>query len=364
MAMQRKHNFGPGPSTIPLEILKKISGDIIEYNHLGISILELSHRSNDFTWILEKAKHLVKKLMSLDDHYEVLFLQGGASIHFAMIPLNFNSKKAKAAYLDTGMWALKASKEAAKIRDITIVASSKKDHYNHIPKDYSVDPLCDYLHFTSNNTAYGTQFHHLPKSNVPLICDMTSDIFSRKMDFSKFDLIYAGTQKNIGIAGLGLVIIKKSFLENKFPIFQIPSYLNYREHIKNKNLFNTPNIFGIYVAMLTLKWIDSLGGLLAFEKINKKKAKILYQEIDRNKLFVGTCLKEDRSNMNITFRFNTLEEEKLTLKFDQAAIKHNIIGIKGHRLVGGYRVSLYNGLPMESLRALISMMKEFEKNHN
>jgi phosphoserine aminotransferase len=353
-----KHNFSPGPSYLDEGVLLKAKEALSNYKNLGVSILELSHRSSEFQEILQKSKSLVKKLMNLDENYEILFLSGGASLHFAMIPLNFLNKKA--GYIDTGRWSSKAIEEAKKLEKVEIVASSKDQNYAYIPKIKG--PFRgDYLHFTSNNTVYGTQFGTLPNYKADFVCDMTSDIFSRELDFSKFSFIYAGTQKNLGIVGLSLVIIKKEFLEKSKT--SLPSYLSYEAHIKEKNLLNTPNVFGIYMALLSLEWID-LKGLKEVEKQNKEKANLLYNEIDRNSFFEGICKKENRSMSNAVFKFKSENlKEKFSFKFEQMAKEANIIGIKGHRSVGNYRASLYNFIKKTSVEVLINLMQEFEKKY-
>ncbi|XOD66606.1 MAG: 3-phosphoserine/phosphohydroxythreonine transaminase [Flavobacteriales bacterium Tduv] len=352
----KKHNFGAGPCILPQQVLEKSAQAILHFNHLGLSLLEISHRSKDFTAVMEHARALVKDIMQLGDEYSVLFLQGGASLQFIMVPYNLLRVDGQAAYLDTGTWAFGAIKEAKKFNRVEVVASSKEEKYVSIPKTYEVPSGADYFHYTSNNTIYGTQFKTIPKVDVPLVCDMSSDIFSRQMDFSRFDLIYAGAQKNIGSAGATLVVVKKEILGKTGR--DIPSYLNYQIQIDKESMLNTPGVFAVYVSMLTLEWIKDQGGVQAIEKRNREKAQLLYDEIDRNSLFRGVASVEDRSNMNVTF---VLTKQELFRVFDEMWKRAGIIGLNGHRSVGGYRASMYNALPIESVRVLVDLMKYFEK---
>jgi phosphoserine aminotransferase len=352
----KKHNFSAGPCILPQEVLKKASDAILNFNNLNLSLIEISHRSKDFVEVMENARNLVKELLNLPEGYSVLFLQGGASLEFLMSAYNLLKIDGKAAYLDTGTWSSKAIKEAKKLGDIEIVASSKDKGYNYIPKNYEVPSKVDFFHCTSNNTIFGTQIKNFPKTDSLLVCDMSSDIFSRQLDFSKFDLIYAGAQKNMGPAGTTLVIVKDEILGKTGR--DIPSMLDYQVHISKDSMFNTPSVYAVYVSMLTLEWLKNLGGIPAIEKINEAKAALLYAEIDRNPLFKGYANKEDRSLMNVTFNL-TNEAHKET--FDKIWNAAGIVGIKGHRSVGGYRASIYNAMPMESVQVLVDAMQEFEK---
>ena len=349
------HNFNAGPSILPKKVIIKSAQSVINFNGSGLSVLELSHRSIDFLKIIEKTTFLVKKLMNLNDDYSILFLQGGATLQFSMVPYNFMNKES--GYLNTGFWAKNAINEAKKFGKVKVFFSEKDQNYRCIPKNYKVPYDLDYFHCTSNNTIVGTQIKTFPKTSVPVICDMSSDILSRKLNFCRFSLIYASAQKNVSSSGMTLVIIKKSILE-KVKKKNIPSYMDYKIHIKNKSIFNTPNIFSIYTSMLTLEWIESHGGISILEKENQFKSKLLYDEIDRNTLFENKVHKEDRSTMNISF---FLKDKKLEKKFNKIWKKENIIGLQGHRLLGGYRASIYNALPLESVQFLIEIMKEFEK---
>tara|TARA_B100001750_G_C15446517_1_gene566498 strand:+ start:259 stop:1326 length:1068 start_codon:yes stop_codon:yes gene_type:complete len=353
----KKINFNAGPCILPEEVFKKASQSIIEYEKSGLSILEISHRSKEFTAIMEKTKFFIKRLLQLTNEHEILFLQGGASLQFHMIPANFLSKNGKACYLDTGTWSSKAITESKKIGETIILATSDKNNYKSIPKKYIIPNNIDYFHCTSNNTIYGTQIKNFPKVSTKLFCDMSSDIFSRKINTSNFDLIYAGAQKNIGPAGMTLVILKKSILENKNK--NLGTMLDYNTHIQKESMFNTPPVFSIYVSMLNLKLLYENGGISWIENINNQKADLLYEEIDRNSIFSGIAEKEDRSNMNITF---SIANDQLGEKFDNLCLKNNIQGIKGHRSVGGYRASLYNAMSVENVRILTSIMQEIEKN--
>jgi phosphoserine aminotransferase len=348
----RKHNFGAGPGILPESALKESAAAALDFNGLGMSLLEMSHRSKDFEAVLANAKSLVKELLGVPDNYSILFLQGGASTQFAMVPMNLLKKKA--AYVDTGVWANKALKEAKLFGEVEVIASSKDQNYSFIPKGYKIPTDCDYLHITSNNTIYGTQLKDFPECPIPLVCDMSSDIFSRPVDVSKFDLIYAGAQKNMGPAGVTLVIIKNDILEETGRV--IPTMLKYKTHIEGDSMYNTPPTFAIYVCMKTLEWLKSIGGVAAIQKINEEKGKLFYDEVDNNPMFVGTCAKEDRSLMNACFLLNNPEMDEEFLK---AAKEAGIVGLKGHRSVGGFRASMYNALPLDSVKALVKLMKEF-----
>ena len=351
----KKHNFSAGPCILPEGVLEQASKAVIDFNNDDLSLLEISHRSQPFVEVIEKAKQLTLELLELQNKgYQVLFLQGGASTQFLMTAYNLLNKKA--AYLNTGTWSDKAIKEAKLFGDLVEVASSKDKNFTYIPKNYDVPNDVDYFHCTSNNTIFGTQLKNFPKLDIPLVCDMSSDIFSRKLDFSKFDLIYAGAQKNMGPAGTTVVIVKEEILGKVDRI--IPSMLNYKTHLDKDSMFNTPAVFPIYVSMLTLEWLKNLGGISFIEKVNQKKASLLYKEIDRNPLFNGIVAKEDRSVMNATF---SLVDDSLTNRFDSLWKEARINGLNGHRSVGGYRASMYNALPLFSVQALVDTMQELER---
>jgi len=353
-----KHNFGAGPGILPHEVLKQSAEAVLDLNGTGLSILEISHRSPEFEAVMDEAVSLVKELLNVPKGYSVLFLQGGASLQFAMVPYNLLPQDKKAAYLETGVWANKAIKEAKFFGTPVVVATDKEDNFRKIPKNYEVPADAVYFHVTSNNTIYGTQLHQFPKSEVPLVADMSSDIFSREINVADFGLIYAGAQKNMGPAGATLVIVKDDLLGKAGR--PIPSMLNYQMHIENGSMYNTPPVFAIYVSMLTLRWIKASGGVAAVAKSNEAKAKVLYEEIDRNPLFKGVCAVEDRSIMNVCFIMEKPEQEKAFLKF---AEDRDLVGIKGHRSAGGFRASIYNALPVTSIYALVEVMQEFaEKN--
>ena len=354
----KKHNYSAGPCILPQEVFEKSAQAILDFNNSGLSILEISHRSRDFVAVMDEARVLVLELLGLEGKgYEVLFLGGGASMQFLMVPYNLMKVNGKAAYLDTGTWASGAIKEAKLFGETIVLASSKAENYNHIPKGYTIPSDVDYFHCTSNNTIFGTQMKSFPEVNVPLVCDMSSDIFSRVLDFSKFDLIYAGAQKNMGPAGATLVVVKTEILGKTGRT--IPSMLDYQQHVSKESMYNTPPVFPVYASLLTLKWLKKMGGIAAIEKINEAKANLLYTEIDRNPLFKGTAAKEDRSNMNVTFLLN---DEAHQEKFDTMWKATGISGLAGHRSVGGYRASMYNALPIESVQVLVDVMQELEKN--
>lgn len=351
----KKHNFSAGPCILPQEVLKKASEAVIDFNGSGLSLIEISHRSKDFVEVMEGARSLVLELMGLEGKgYKALFLQGGASMEFLMVAYNLLEKKA--GYLNTGTWSSNAIKEAKLFGEVVEVGSSKDKNFNYIPKGYTVPDGLDYLHLTSNNTIFGTQIKKFPKVEIPLICDMSSDIFSKQLDFSQFDLIYAGAQKNMGPAGTTLVVVKEAILGKVSR--QIPSMLDYKVHIDKDSMFNTPAVFPVYVSLLTLEWLKKMGGIAAIEKINEKKAQLLYSEIDLNPLFKGYAQKEDRSPMNATF---TLVEDGLKETFDSMCKEAGINGLNGHRSVGGYRASMYNALPLESVGVLVDVMSELER---
>jgi phosphoserine aminotransferase len=350
----KKHNFCAGPSILPKEVIIQAAESVLDINESGLSLLEISHRSKAFVDIMEEARSLVLELTKLNGKdYSVLFLQGGASTQFSMVPYNILSKKA--AYLDTGSWSSKAIKEAKLFGEITEIASSKDSNYNYIPKNYTISEDCDYFHCTSNNTIYGTQIKEFQSSIIPIVCDMSSDIFSRQLDFSKFDLIYAGAQKNLGPAGVTIVIIKNSVLGNTSR--NIPSMMDYQTHINKNSLYNTPPVFSVYVSLLNMRWLKSSGGIKKLEEINNKKATILYSEIDINPFFKGHAKEEDRSAMNVTFN---LVNDDFKETFDSMLKDAGIIGINGHRSIGGYRASMYNAMPIESVKTLVEVMSELE----
>lgn len=349
------HNFGAGPCILPQEVFAKAAEAVLNLNNSGLSILEISHRSAAFDEIIQNAQSLVKELLGVPEGYKVLFLQGGASLQFSMIPMNYLPENGKAAYLDTGVWSKKAIKEAELFGEVVVVASSKDKNYRYIPKGFEEPSDVAYFHITTNNTIYGTELFVDYDVQVPLIADMSSDIFSRKIDVSKYDLIYAGAQKNMGPAGATLVIVKESFLEKKAR--KVPSMLDYEVHAKNDSLYNTPPVYPIYVSMLNLEWLKAQGGVDAIEKINIEKAELLYAEIDRHPLFTGNVETEARSRMNVTFSAINEDVEK---RFLAVCKEKGIHGIKGHRLSGGFRASIYNALPLSSVEYLVEVMKDFK----
>jgi len=351
----KKHNFSAGPCILPAEVMQKASEAVLELDGIGLSLIEISHRSKEFVEIMEKARSLALELLGLQGKgYHALFLQGGASMQFLMTA--FNLLDAKAGYVNTGTWSQKAIKEARMFGDIVEVASSQENNFRYIPKGFEIPSDLDYLHLTSNNTIYGTQFKEFPKTAVPLVCDMSSDIFSRQMDFSQFDLIYAGAQKNMGPAGTTLVVVKEDILGKVSR--KIPSMMDYSVHIAKDSMFNTPPVFAVYVSMLTMQWLKDLGGIAAIEEINERKANLIYSEIELNPVFSGIAAKEDRSSMNATFN---ITDDELKDVFDEMCKEAGISGINGHRSVGGYRASMYNALPMESVGVLVDIMSELEK---
>lgn len=356
--MAKIHNFSPGPSILPREAMEAGSKACLEFQGTGLSLLEMSHRGKEFIAVMNEAIGIVKELLGVPAGYSVLFLQGGASTQFAMIPFNLMSADETAAYLDTGTWANKALKEAKMFGNVKVVASSKDANYNYIPKSYEIPGDARYFHVTSNNTIFGTQMRSFPDSPIPLVADMSSDIFSRPVDVSKFGLIYAGAQKNMGIAGTTLVIVKDEILGKVSR--NIPSMLDYKLHIENESMYNTPPVFAIYMALETLKWVKRMGGVAAMETRNEEKARRLYAEIDANPLFKGTAALEDRSRMNVCFVMNKPELEGA---FDKAAIAANLSGLKGHRSVGGFRASMYNAMDVESIDALVAVMRDFAKKN-
>lgn len=351
--MSKIHNFSAGPCILPPEVFKEASEAILNFNHTGLSLIEMSHRSKDFVAVMEEARELVKEVLNIPSGYTVLFLQGGASLGFLMSAYNMMRDHKRGGYLVTGAWAKKALKEANFVGEGTIVASSEDKNNTYIPKGYEIPSNLDYFHYTSNNTIFGTQFHEVPETNLPLVCDMSSDIFSKKIDVSKYDIIYAGAQKNLGPAGTTLYIVKDEILGKSS--ITIPTMLDFKTHAAKDSMFNTPPVFAVYTSMLTLRWLKKNGGLEWIENINNQKAALLYDEIDNNPLFKGAAVKEDRSKMNATF---VLTNEDLASEFDTMWQNAGISGIKGHRSVGGYRASMYNALPLESVQALVNVMQE------
>lgn len=353
-----KHNFGAGPCILPQEVFKEASQAVLDFNNTGLSILEISHRSKEFEAVIVETERLVRELLNVPLSYSILFLQGGATQQFAMVPMNLLPKDGKAAYLDTGVWASKAAKEAKNIGDVEIVATSSDRNYNYIPKAFSVPADASYFHYTSNNTIYGTEVFEVPDVNVPIAVDMSSDIFSRSINVGDFGLIYAGAQKNMGPAGLTLVIVKDDILGKTGRT--TPAIFDYQSHIKAGSMYNTPAVFSIYVAMLNLRWLKAKGGVAVIEQENIIKARTLYDEIDRNPFFKGTAELEDRSRMNVTF---VMDSPELEAEFLELAKARDLVGIKGHRSVGGFRASIYNALGISSINALVDAMREFEDNH-
>jgi len=352
----KKHNFNAGPSILPAVAIEQAAKGILNLNDTGLSILEISHRSKDFEAIINEANALIREILQVPEKYSILFLQGGASLQFCMVP--YNLLKKKAAYLDSGVWSSKAIKEAKIFGDVEVVASSKDKNYNYVPKKYTIPVDADYFHITTNNTIYGTELKTDLNSPVPLIADASSDILSRPMDVSKYAMIYGGAQKNMGPAGVAFVIVDKEILGKVDR--PIPSMLDYRIHIENESLYNTPSCISIYGCLLTLRWLKNLGGLPVIYKMNLEKAKVLYDEIDRNKVFKSTIPDvEDRSIMNVTFVMADEYKEKEE-EFQKLVSSLGMVGLKGHRSVGGFRASLYNALPIESVKTLVNAMKDFE----
>jgi phosphoserine aminotransferase len=353
--LQMKHNFNAGPSILPREVFEEASQAVLNFNNTGLSILEIGHRTKLFEAVRDEAVALLKELMDLDADHEALFLHGGASTQFFQVPMNLLDERGTAAYTDTDVWGAKAIKEAKLFGHVNVVASSKPSNYNYLPKDFSVNGDETYLHLTTNNTIYGTQWQDLSlfyNTGVPLVADMSSDILSRHVDFNKFDLIFAGAQKNIGAAGVNVVVVNKHCLGKVSR--SIPTMLDYREHIAAGSMLNTPPVFAIYVCMLTLRWLKNNGGIAAAEKRNAQKAALLYDTIDRYPVYKGTVAREDRSNMNACF---ILEDAAVEKELMQVCKEEGIVGITGHRSVGGFRISLYNALPYESVVVLTDIMK-------
>ncbi len=354
----KKHNFNPGPSILPQYTIDETAAALRDFAGTGLSILEVSHRSKEFEAVVNETVELFKELLSIPEGYAVIFVGGGASTQFFHIP--YNLLETKAAYLLTGSWAQKAAKEAKLFGKVEIVASSEDKNFSYIPKNYSIPADADYFHITTNNTIYGTEILTDLDSPVPLVADMSSDIFSRPMDVSKYGLIYGGAQKNLAPAGVTFVIVREDILGKVTR--PLPAMVDYKTHIKNNSLYNTPPVVVMYSALMTLRWMKQQGGVAEMEKRNKAKAELLYNEIDRNKLFVGTVAKEDRSRMNVCFVMAP-GYEGLEAEFGEFAKAKGMVGIKGHRSVGGFRASLYNALPLESVQALVDCMQEFEAAH-
>lgn len=351
------HNFNAGPSILPREVFEEASQAILNFNNTGLSILELGHRTKTFQAVVDEAVALMKELMQLDSDREVVFLHGGASSQFFQIPMNLLNDNEIAAYTDTGVWASKAIKEAKFFGHVEVVCSSKNENYTHLPKEFNVPKTAKYLHLTTNNTIYGTQWQDLTpfyNAGVPLVADMSSDVLSRHVDYNRFDFIYGGAQKNIGAAGVTFAVINKNILGKVSR--NLPSMLDYRNHITNGSMFNTPPVYAIYVSLLTLRWLKNMGGVAAIENINNQKAKLLYDTIDSLPVFKGTVAKEDRSKMNVCF---VAENEQIEKEFAELCTSEGMVGVKGHRSVGGFRVSLYNALPLESVEAITDLMKDF-----
>ncbi len=354
----KKYNFYSGPAILPPEVLAQASSAVLELDHIGLSLIEISHRSKEFQAVVDETIHLIRELLQLSPEHQVLFLQGGASMQFCQVPYNLLDNGEKAAYLDIGAWSKKAIKEARLFGNVEIIGSSADKNYSYLPKHYTIPADAKYFHLTTNETIHGTQMRHIPESPVPMVGDMSSDIFSRVLDFNRFDMIYAGAQKNMGPSGATLVVVKESLLGRvKRPI---PTMLDYRSHIKDGSLHNTPCTFAIYVCMLTLRWLKAQGGVAAIEKYNEEKAARLYAEIDRNPLLQAVVSGEDRSRMNVCW---VLKDAAHDEAFSNLAKEAGCIGIKGHRSVGGFRASIYNAMPMEGIDTLVEVMQSFEKKN-
>lgn len=354
----KKHNFNAGPSILPREVIEKAAAAVLDFDGLGLSILEISHRSKEFDAVMDDAVALFRELMNIPENYKVIFVGGGASTQFFHIP--YNLLETKAGYINTGVWSKKAIKEAKNFGEVAVLASSEDRNFTYIPKNVEIPADLDYLHITTNNTIYGTEYHTDIDCPVNLIADMSSDILSRPVDVTKYAMIYGGAQKNLGPAGATFAIIREDIVGKVSRA--LPSMVDYRSHMNNNSMYNTPPVFPVYVIRETLKWIKSIGGVEEIYRRNKEKAELLYAEIDRNPLFRGTAEKEDRSLMNICFVMNP-EYEALAPEFMEFAKERGMVGIKGHRLVGGFRASCYNALPKESVEALVATMQEFEKLH-
>ena len=354
----KKHNFNAGPSILADEVIENAAKAILDFNGSGLSLLSISHRTKDFDDVMAEADVLFRELLHIPDNYKIIYLGGGASTYFYEIPANFLGRKA--GYVNTGVWAKKAIKEAKRYGEVEVLASSEDRNFTYIPKGFAIPADLDYVHITSNNTIYGTEYHEDLSSPVPLIADMSSDILSRPVDVSKYAMIYGGAQKNLAPAGVAFAIIREDMLDRI--VRDLPTMMSFRTHVENNSMFNTPPVFPIYVLKETLKWLKSIGGVPEIQKRNKAKADLLYAEIDRNPLFVGTAVKEDRSLMNVCFVMSEPYAD-LAPEFLEFAKGKGMVGIKGHRLVGGFRASIYNALPIESVQALVDCMREFEKIH-
>lgn len=355
------HNFNSGPSILPAEVLNEASQAVLNFNESGLSILEIGHRSPAFQAVMDEARQLAKDLMQLDDDHEVLFLHGGASTQFMQIPMNLLDDNQVAAYTETDIWGTKGIKEAKLFGHVEVVCSSKDANFNYLPKQFIIPRTAQYIHITSNNTIYGTQWQDFTpffESGVPVVADMSSDILSRVTDFNKFDLIYAGAQKNIGAAGVNMVVVNKNILGKVSR--RIPTMMDYRVHIENGSMVNTPPVFAVYVCMLTLRWLKNKGGIAAAEELNNRKAALLYETLDNSNIFQGTAAKEDRSKMNVCF---VMKDEELEKRFLTVCKENNFYGIKGYRTVGGFRASIYNALTIESVQVLTDVMKDFEQKN-
>jgi phosphoserine aminotransferase len=347
------HNFNAGPSILPKEVFEEAAKAILNFRDTGLSILEIGHRTPLFQSVMDETVSLAKELMKLDSDHEVLFLHGGATTQFFQVPMNLLNENQTAAYLDCGVWGSKAIKEARLFGNVDVVASSKDKNYTYIPKEYKIPYDATFFHYTTNNTIEGTEMLSIPETNIPLVADMSSDILSHEMDFNRFALIYAGAQKNIGAAGVNMVVLRKDILGKVNR--KLPGMMDYRQHIEAGSMLNTPPVFAIYVCLLTLRWLKARGGVAAIEKINKAKAGLLYKTLDEKPGFEPTVAKEDRSRMNVVFLIKDAELEK---KFLAACKEQQMVGVKGHRSVGGYRVSLYNALPLESVQALATLINQ------
>ena len=348
------HNFNAGPSILPREVIQQASESLLDFNNSGLSIVEIGHRTALFEEVLHEAISLVKELMQLDTEHEVLFLHGGASTQFMQVPYNLLDEGRTAAYIDNGIWGSKAIKEARLFGTVDVVASSKDSNHTYLPKSFTTPADTVYLHYTTNNTVEGTQWQSIPETDAPLVADMSSDILSRRLDFNRFSLIYAGAQKNIGIAGVNLLVINKDILGKVTR--KIPTILDYRNHIENGSMLNTPPVLAIYVSMLTLRWLKKMGGVAGIEKLNNQKADLFYSTLDSLPVFKGPVAKEDRSKMNAVF---VMEDPTLEKQFLEVCKNENLYGIKGHRTVGGFRASFYNALPVSSVEVLVQVMKNF-----
>jgi phosphoserine aminotransferase len=350
------YNFNAGPSILPKEVFEEAARSVVSFNDTGLSILEIGHRTPLFQAVLDEAIALIKELMQLNSDKEVLFLHGGASTQFYQVPINLLNDGETAAYLDCGVWGTKAIKEAKLFGTVNVVGSSKDKNYSYIPKDFVVPSNAKYFHYTTNNTIEGTQMHFVPQTSVPLIADMSSDILSTVIDFNQFELIYAGAQKNIGAAGVNLVVLNKEIAGRSTR--KLPAMIDYKNHIDNGSMLNTPPVFAIYVCLLTLRWLKKQGGVAGIEKINNKKAELLYNTLDTLPIFKPTVAKEDRSKMNVVF---IMEDSNLEKEFLEICKKEGMVGVKGHRNVGGFRISMYNALDLNSVAAITDLMKYFAK---